>query len=564
MPPEGVDARVLIDSDEEELVARPEAMSSHMHAQTTKCSRRCTAGPVLVLFVVALVGGFGFHRGSVQSQAASAVTTATARITLSANTSADPCTDLWEFACGTFESNTEHGASSLSVFQATVDTRLKRRLEAGTTTVSAYYLNCLGSPAPSFNCTVLEAWQAGETVHDVAFGSVLLPGASRLTPALVYGEVVFADHAIIPAPGASDCEMQLITLASEVAGMHVRSLAVFGDNATLCTALAAINASTEQMVWTLPASSSGCLLETLRLWPGEMAGLFLDEYPLANSPAVQTAAMTMVDEIQTVFVERLRAAHFDALADKIAAVKAYVEYVPQQDAPTAVHDALQFAADYKRINIERAQDEMQASVANAAWDMAASSINAYYSPMQNTLHVTPAMLLYASEGGGSHALEHGKLGFVIAHELAHAIDNTGVQFDVKGIMANIMPDEYNQAVFAGGVQCLQAEFATDGQTTGEDIADHIAMQVMKDVMQRRVPSPAVHVCAPVCTELSSMMLFYMNFAETWCAAADTIVSATDVHSPGKVRVKHAFVSADAPEAFGCPASTRNKCVIAGF
>jgi len=562
-----VNARILIDDDEDdddrEAFVQPGVMDAHLLAQSSTCGQKCSIGPIAIFLLVAVVGAASFHKGKTTEHIAAGITPALARITLAANTSADPCNDLWQFACGTFETNAANGASTLGNFQHGINARLIAHLAVSTSDAAQYYNNCITSDNVSSMVSILELLQGGETVNDVAVGAIQLDGkTARLTMAVAFGDADFDDYETIGVPSVNECERTLLEFAELVSGVNVRTLAVFGKGADMCASLNRTNL-TKLVEWPLPVNPTDCLLETSRVWPAEIANIFLAMFPEVGSNAVQTAASDMLAEIKVVFVEQLTSAKFDALASKIGDVNIRLQYTAMADEPVTLHGPEAFALDYTRINVQRAQASMQAS-APPAWAMEASAVNAYYSPVHNTISVTPAMLLFASGGGGNHALDHGKLGFVLAHELAHAIDNTGVKHNAWGKAVTILPDVYNRAVYEGGVQCLQSEFATDGKTTGEDIADHIAIQAMKLVMNRHVPTASSRICAPVCTEITSMMLFYMNFAETWCSASDTVRNEGDVHSPGKVRVKHAFITSHAAEVFGCPAVDQNTCVIAGF
>ncbi|VEU78220.1 M13-type metalloendopeptidase [Mycoplasmopsis columbinasalis] len=67
------------------------------------------------------------------------------------------------------------------------------------------------------------------------------------------------------------------------------------------------------------------------------------------------------------------------------------------------------------------------------WGMAPNVVNAYYSPVFNQI-VFPAAILnepfYSTKQ--SSAANYGGIGAVIAHEISHAFDNHGAQFDEKG------------------------------------------------------------------------------------------------------------------------------------
>lgn len=77
------------------------------------------------------------------------------------------------------------------------------------------------------------------------------------------------------------------------------------------------------------------------------------------------------------------------------------------------------------------------TVDRTRWQMAAHTVNAYYSPQFNMI-VFPAAILQAPFYGlnQSKSANYGGIGAVIAHEISHAFDNNGAQFDEKGNLNN--------------------------------------------------------------------------------------------------------------------------------
>ena len=78
--------------------------------------------------------------------------------------------------------------------------------------------------------------------------------------------------------------------------------------------------------------------------------------------------------------------------------------------------------------------------------MPAHMVNAYYSPDSNTI-VFPAAILqapfYSLEQSASQ--NYGGIGAVIAHEISHAFDNNGAQFDKYGNLNKWWTDEDYEA-----------------------------------------------------------------------------------------------------------------------
>ncbi|MDN6639402.1 MAG: M13 family peptidase [Tetragenococcus sp.] len=168
------------------------------------------------------------------------------------------------------------------------------------------------------------------------------------------------------------------------------------------------------------------------------------------------------------------------------------------------------------------------------WEMAASTVNAYYNGSLNII-VFPAAILqapfYSLEQSAS--ANYGGIGAVIAHEISHAFDNNGAKFDEYGNMNNWwtkedlahfedlaqdMIDEFDGLEIAGGT--------VNGKlTVSENIADagglSCALEAAKNEQE---------------TDLEA---FFSNWAKIWRTKAkeqyQQLLLAIDVHAPAKLR-----------------------------
>ena len=110
--------------------------------------------------------------------------------------------------------------------------------------------------------------------------------------------------------------------------------------------------------------------------------------------------------------------------------------------------------DYGALDVAR--DTLWANVANARkwsvdddraqigkpvdrgrWRMTPPTSNAYYDPLLNQI-VVPAGILQppAFSRNATDAVNYGAIGVVIGHEISHAFDDQGAQYDAKGRLAN--------------------------------------------------------------------------------------------------------------------------------
>jgi putative endopeptidase len=76
-------------------------------------------------------------------------------------------------------------------------------------------------------------------------------------------------------------------------------------------------------------------------------------------------------------------------------------------------------------------------VDKSEWNMGACSVNAYYNALNNEI-VFPAGILQQPfyDKNASKEKNLGGIGVIIGHELTHAFDNTGAQFDESGKLKN--------------------------------------------------------------------------------------------------------------------------------
>ncbi|XP_056118554.1 endothelin-converting enzyme 2b isoform X1 [Rhinichthys klamathensis goyatoka] len=199
------------------------------------------------------------------------------------------------------------------------------------------------------------------------------------------------------------------------------------------------------------------------------------------------------------------------------------------------------------------------------WSMTPPTVNAYYMPTKNGI-VFPAGILQAPFYAHDHpkALNFGGIGVVMGHELTHAFDDQGREYDKDG---NLRPWWQNSSVeaFKNRTECMvdqytqytiNGEHINGKQTLGENIADNGGLKaayhayrswVKKNGEEKRLPA----------VNLTNDQLFFLGFAQVWCSVR-TPESAheglmTDPHSPPKYRVIGTLSnSPDFAEHFQCP------------
>jgi endothelin-converting enzyme/putative endopeptidase len=77
------------------------------------------------------------------------------------------------------------------------------------------------------------------------------------------------------------------------------------------------------------------------------------------------------------------------------------------------------------------------SVDHAVWSTAPTTVNAFYSPIDNAITSPAAILQLPLFGSGyPDPSNYGGIGVVIGHEISHGFDDEGAQYDAQGRLRN--------------------------------------------------------------------------------------------------------------------------------
>jgi predicted metalloendopeptidase len=211
----------------------------------------------------------------------------------------------------------------------------------------------------------------------------------------------------------------------------------------------------------------------------------------------------------------------------------------------------QYTLGLNRIKTQELIEHFFDPVDRGAVVMSMQAMNAAYSPSNNSISITAAIMrapffdvnadYYANLGG---------LGMVIAHEMGHAFDSKNINYDANGVFNPLWVGEEDRAALderdQAAVEYFENNFTifgvyhVDGERTlGENFADLGGVECISLIPQTN----------------EERRIMYENFARVWCAKVlDTgLVSqlASDVHSPGYIRVMAVLSSIDQfYEAYG--------------
>ncbi len=227
------------------------------------------------------------------------------------------------------------------------------------------------------------------------------------------------------------------------------------------------------------------------------------------------------------------------------------------------YSALEVVADDLVGNIRRSRivehdrnvTRLGKPVDRTEWGMTPQTVNAYYNPTMNEI-VFPAAILQPPffDPAAPDALNYGGIGAVIGHEISHAFDDQGSQYDGDGNMRNWWTDA-DRAAFKKLTEKLIAQYSeysplagkrVDGRLTlGENIADlsglSIAYKAYQIAKQGQEP--------PEVAGWTGNQLVFVGWSRVWQRKYrdDEMMNRllADPHSPSEYRANGPVMNIDA-------------------
>ncbi|CAN0039237.1 unnamed protein product [Lampetra planeri] len=241
-------------------------------------------------------------------------------------------------------------------------------------------------------------------------------------------------------------------------------------------------------------------------------------------------------------------------------------------------DYFQNVLNYYNFSSRMSSEQLRKPPSRDQWSMTPPTVNAYYSPSKNEI-VFPAGILQAPFYARNYpkSLNFGGIGVVMGHELTHAFDDQGREYDKDG---NLRPWWKNSSVeaFKRQTACMREQYAAYAlsgehlngkQTLGENIADNGGLKAAYNAYEAWVSHAGEEPPLPA-LDLSSRQLFFVGFAQVWCSVR-TVESTheglvTDPHSPAQYRVIGTVAnSPEFAQHFNCPPDTpmnpAKKCEV---
>ncbi|XP_046478357.1 endothelin-converting enzyme homolog isoform X1 [Neodiprion pinetum] len=335
-----------------------------------------------------------------------------------------------------------------------------------------------------------------------------------------------------------------------------------------------------------------CVSDTNNVMGFAIGAMFVREVFHGQS---KLRAEGMIDEIRRAFTENLKNHEWmDAETRKSAEEKAnaitdmigFPDFIlnPNElddrykDLSIKVNEYFTNNIRVNQYNLKRNLEKLDQPVNKTSWIMTPPTVNAYYTPTKNQI-VFPAGILQSPfyDIKNPKSLNFGGIGVVMGHELTHAFDDQGREYDLHG---NLHKWWNNATIerFKNRTECLVDQYNKfeikgrhiDGrQTLGENIADnggltaayHAYLKTPKDYKDH-LPLPGFN--------LTHRQLFFVSFAQVWCSAVTSEAVGLQIEKDSHCTSKYRVVGplSNSPEfakEFNCPKGSKmnpiDKCEI---
>ncbi len=277
------------------------------------------------------------------------------------------------------------------------------------------------------------------------------------------------------------------------------------------------------------------------------------------SPEAKENVEKMIDDILSVYADRIAALTWmgeetkTKAIEKLKAITVNVGYPDQWEDPfegVELRSVAEGGSYYENIIVmskavlEQTVEEFEQPVDKSAWQIAPYTVNAYYDATSNSINF-PAGILQAPlyDVNADYTENLAGIGYVIAHEITHAFDNIGAQFDAEGNQNNWWTESDYAAfqalcqkviAFYDGVEVIPGVTCNGALTLGENVADMGALACITQI-EAQEAQPDYET-------------LYKTVARIWRSTTSREMRAhlasVDTHAPDKLRVNRALQSLD--------------------
>lgn len=233
---------------------------------------------------------------------------------------------------------------------------------------------------------------------------------------------------------------------------------------------------------------------------------------------------------------------------------------------------------FNTFSLKNDLNKLDKPVNKTKWGMTPSTVNAYYTPTKNQI-VFPAGILQLPfyDGDNPKCVNYGAMGVVMGHELTHAFDDQGREYDRFG---NLNQWWNNNTIknFKKRAACMQEQYASYGvdgqklngkQTLGENIADNGGLKASYHAYLHYSSNAKQNFTLPG-LNYTDRQLFFISFAQVWCQSmtkeSTKMQIEKDDHTIAKYRVIGPLTNLrEFSEEFQCKAGSKmnpkHKCEV---
>ncbi|HEX3673882.1 MAG TPA: M13-type metalloendopeptidase [Rhizomicrobium sp.] len=166
-------------------------------------------------------------------------------------------------------------------------------------------------------------------------------------------------------------------------------------------------------------------------------------------------------------------------------------------------------------------DRIDQPVDRNEWNMTPPTINAYYTPVLNSIFF-PAAILQAPffDPNADDAVNYGGIGVVMGHEIGHGFDDQGSKYTGLGVLESWWTDE-DRANFEKRVAALGGQFDTYEELPGLFVNGKLTMgENIGDLSGLSIALQAYHFSlgdkpAPVLDGFTGDQRYFLAFAQIW-------------------------------------------------